>query len=307
MRKTITLIALLLGPLLILPVFGVPEPSPARGTPQESLTRDWADDPIWFDGKAEIAEYEATRIIYGKDRRYTARIMTNKEHADPLTKTKSTDGTGRAVFKQHVREAVPTEKYTYHYSTMAYVGVDDFKSLKIDMGSQEDCGATYKQFVNHAAPGSPGQLSWRQFSYFPDEGHVSGSYGASDDLIFHDALTLVLRGYPFEETEIGKQIHFPMLPDQTTTKWSPAKPVETTLMFVGQEPLDLPYGKVQAYRLIFWPKADWQSKYPALPKGASTLWFAADPKLRHVLVQYEGADGTTYRLKSLTRDAYWVD
>ena len=146
-----------------------------------------------FDGKAECATYEATRTIYDKPRAYTARIYINKEHASPETFTKSSDGTGRAVFKLHVRDDIPTENYTYHYSTMCYVGQDDLKSLKLDMGSQEDCGATFKQYINHA-----GTLRWRQQSYFPNEGERADELKPEPNFAFQDALPLILRGYPFD-------------------------------------------------------------------------------------------------------------
>ncbi len=289
MKKLIILPILLAAAALLYPALAQDRASDERGL-LDTLAREWADDPVWFDGKAEIAEYEATRTIYGRERRFTAKFMTNKEHADPVTRTKATGSDGRAVFKFHAREDVPTGKYTYHYSTMVYVGVDNFKSLKIDMGSQEDCGSTFKQVVNHA-----GVLSWHQFSYFPGEGHRSGEAAPPGDLIFHDALPLVLRGLPFDKLEAGGEVHFSLLPDQTTTKWGPAEPVRASLRYAGEEELVLPYGKVKAHRVAFGPEP------------VSVAWFASDPALRHIMVQYEGADGTSYRLKRLTREAYWVE
>jgi len=257
---------------------------PPADAPLADFTREWRDDPVWFDGKAEIAEYEATRTIYGQQRRYTATFMTNKEHADPETKTKSAEGNGRSVFKFHVREDIPTQKYTYHYSTMCYVGTDDLKSLKLDMGSQEDCGASFKQYVNHQ-----GVVTWHQISYFPDEGHRKRYYEPPDNYAFQDALPLVLRGYPFDKPT---PLKLNLLPDQTNTRWSAFKPVAATVSHGGAEELDLPIGTLKAHRLDV---------------GPHRYWFAADPGLRHVMVAYEGPNGITYRLKSLRREAYWVN
>jgi len=307
MRHLHALIVAALGLALLSPTFGADAP-PAGKSLLDQLDRTWADDPVWFDGKAEIATYEATRAIYGQPRHYTATIMTNKEHADPQTKTKLAGGAatsgGRAVFKHHVREDVPTEKYTYHFSTMVYVGVEDFKSLKIDMGSQEACGATFKQFVNHN-----GELAWHQFSYHPRQGHEAGQSDPPGDLVFHDALTLVLRGLPFDELKPGGQINFSMLPDQTSNKWSDTEPVTAGLGCTGIEELDLPYGKVKAHHVYAGQVygEPYAAPMAARVNSRTGLWFAADPELGHVLVQYQGADGTVYRLKSLKREAYWVD
>jgi hypothetical protein len=257
--------------------------------PFASFTREWRDDPVWHDGKAEYAVYDARRTIYGKPRRFAARVITNREKADPATTTKAVEPGApgvRDVFKHHVRADVPTDNYAYHFSTMAYVGADDLKSLKLDMGSQEDCGATFKQFVNHG-----GNLEWRQSSYFPGEGAKSGSYAPPEGFVFEDALALVLRGYPFARPdEIGLMV----LPDQTTNKLGPATPVPATVTHVGRATLEVPFGKVDAHHLVLRREGAPERHY----------WFAADPGLLHVLVRQEGPD-LELSLRELKRWAYW--
>lgn len=266
--------------------------------PFAGFTRAWRDDPVWYDGKAECAVYDATRTVYGKERRYTARIYTDKEVASPVTFTKSADGTGRAVFKHHVRDDIPTENYTYYYSTMVYVGTDDLKSLKLDMGSQEDCGATFKQYVNHA-----GSLSWDQFSYFPNEGHKRGGYTPAAGFVFQDALSLVLRGYPFDDPP--DTLHVDAVPDQTNTRLSESRPLKSIITYEGVETLELPIGEVRAHHVRFYhdefPKGEYRLGIPQM----HDYWFAADPALRHVMVQYRGPDGQSYRLRAVERRAYW--
>ena len=266
-----------------------------EGDPFVSFTRHWRDDPIWHDGQAEVAIYDATRTIYGKPRPYTARLYTNKEQASRDTKTKSDTGRGRPVFKHHLREDIETENYTYHYSTMCYVGTADLKSLKIDMGSQEDCGATFKQFVNHA-----GTLEWHQFSYFPREGHTRGSYRPPANLAYQDALSLILRGYPFDEPT--DPIELALVVDQTATRRTAAEPSVATVHYGGRETLDLPIGRVETHRLQARAKNH---------EGSATLdhdyWFAAEgnaPWL-HVMVQYVGPGGVTFKLREHKRWAYW--
>lgn len=262
--------------------------------PFASFTRVWRDDPVWHDGKAECAVYDAVRVIYGEPRAYQARLYTNKEMADPVTKTKSSDSRGREVFKHHLREDAATENYAYHFSTMVYVGAADLKSLKIDIGSQEDCGATFKQFVNHA-----GTLQWHQFSYFPDEGHCSGSYSPPANLAYHNALSLVLRGYPFDEP---REVEIALVADQTSNRLTPAEPLPGagTIRYVGREALVLPVGTVDAHHL-------------RVTAGQQThdYWFAARGEGGaglaglHIMVQYEGPGGLSYKLRGVDRRAYW--
>ncbi|MFW6060555.1 MAG: hypothetical protein ACODAQ_10255 [Phycisphaeraceae bacterium] len=275
-------------------------PAAAQDDPYERFTTDWRRNAIWDDGKAECAVYAATREIYGQSRQYTARLFTNTEHASPETFTKSANGTGRHVFKHHLREDIPTEKYSYHYSTMAYVGVDDLKSLKLDMGSQEDCGATFKQYVNHA-----GEMRWRQFSYFPNEGHKAGEAQPPANFAFQDALSLVLRGYPFDAPP-EEPIELALLADQTSNKWSPTFLFPTRLSYVGRETLELPIGEVAVYHLrVVEPIKNTTREHD--------YWFAAEgdhvedaPGL-HIMVRYEGPNGQTYQLREVRRCAYWQD
>ena len=259
--------------------------------PFADFTRGWRDNPVWHDGQAECAVYDATRTIYGQPRDYTARIFTNKEVFSPETFTKSDDGEGWPVFKHHIRDDVPTKNYTYHFSTMAYVGTDDLKSLKLDMGSIEDCGATFKQYVNHA-----GTLNWRQHSYFPGEGERSGEMKPGKHFAFQDALTLILRGYPFDAPP--KTLELQMLRDQTDTHLTLPDTLGTGVAIVqyrGEETLDLPIGEVKAHHLVLWLAPDWDEHY----------WFASDASMLHVMVQHEGRWGVTYKLKELERRAYW--
>jgi hypothetical protein len=88
-----------------------------------------------------------------------------------------------------------------------------------------------------------------------------------------------------------------LLPDQTTTKWSPAEPVKATVKFVGTETLELPIGKTAAFHLAVTPEGGPTEHY----------WFATDGRapMLHVMVQYQGPNGQSYRLKELRRWAYW--
>ncbi|QDU34521.1 hypothetical protein KS4_25910 [Poriferisphaera corsica] len=278
-----------------------------RGADDEGvkgMDRRWADDPIWFDGKAEWAVYDAVRPIYGTVRRYEARIITNKEHFSTKTFTKSARGEaggGLPVFKHHIREDIPVANYVYHYGMMSYVGVDDFKSWKLDHGSIEDCGTTYKRFVNW-----DGEVKWEQDSYFPNEGSRDGEFdvprGKDAGYGFLDAMTLVLRGYPYDVVKEGEGIDLKLLPDQTTTKWSPVRTEDWRAVNMGKEKLNLPIGKLEAYHV--------QLRYvgPTRERREPVdFWFDASDDRQRLLVKYAGPHGVKYELKSVKRFAYWAE
>lgn len=291
-------------PLIFLAVLGVLRATEGADNPLAAFTRSWRDDPIWYDGQAEVAIYDATRTIYGTARCYTARLYTNKEHASAETFTKSPEvgqPPARAVFKHHLREDIPTVNYNYHFSTMCYVGTDDLKSLKLDLGSQEDCGATFKQYINHA-----GKLTWSQFSYFPNQGRREGAYRSSPNLAFHDALSLILRGYPFDNPP--PPLNLDILRDQTTNKHSSSEPEPVRVGYQDKETLDLPIGQIVAHHLVLHRTIRSTTRDPNnVATYTEDYWFAADPALLHVMVQYRNRSGRkiTYKLRSLQRRAYW--
>lgn len=298
--KGFTLLAI--GMLLVQVVLLAPSGSWALAAdedPFKRFTRRWRQDPIWRDGKAEMAVYNAIRTIYCKPRRYTARLYTNTEYASAVTKTKAADNKGRLVFKHHLRQDITTENYTYHYSTMCYLGVKDLKSLKLDMGSQEDCGASFKQFVNHA-----GICRWESFGYFPNEGHRSGSYQPPANYAFLNGLSLLLRGYPFDDPA---PISVQLLPDQISNRQSTFEPVPSQVRYVGRVELELPIGKVDAHHL----KVEADPSAPGSLIGEHDFWFAARGAADangtglHLMVQYEGPDGAVMKLRQVRHWKYW--
>jgi hypothetical protein len=250
----------------------------------------WRDDPIWHDGLAEKAVYEATRTIYGKERTYLARAYTDKERADPKSSVKIEDGSGVEVFKHHWSEIVPTENYDYRFSTMAYVRTDDLSPFKLTASTQEDCGASFKELWRDRE-----HLRWSQSVYFPGSGRSEGEFERHRDTALFDALTLTLRDFPFDAPA---DLSLRVIPTQKDTHATSFEPVVRTVRCAGKSAQDLPIGKLDAHELDL-----------LTPEGVveARFWFAADgtaPTL-HALVRYEGPGGVTFRLKSLERTAYW--
>lgn len=258
----------------------------------------WRNDPVWYDGKAEKCVYEATRTIYGVERRFLATAYTNKQVMDPATTTKAEEGQGGVeVFKHHWSERVPTERYDYDFSTAVFVRTRDLEPFKLTVATQDDCGASFKQMWRER-PGEHG-LRWLESVYFPGAGLRQGRL-EGDDHGLVDALSLTLRDFPFAAA--GKRpvvaIGRSLVPSQKSTRRVPFEPRPHVLALAGKETLELPVGAVEAYRVELRDERD---------DVEATYWLAADgsaPWL-HALVRYDGPDGVTYRLRSIERTAYW--
>lgn len=258
---------------------------------------DWRTDPAWLRGEAEWALYDAMRVIYDRPRYYEATVFTNKQHMDPRTTVK-TDTPGLnaiPVFKQNVSEIIPTEHYAYRFLTTCFVRTDSLQPYKIVMSSQEDCGATYRQMRWHDR-----RIDIDAFCYFPDAGQVQTSLDPAGTPVFHDALMLTLRSYPFTTAQHGDETPIMLVEDFTSTRTIDYQPRPAVIRFNGIETIEVPFGRVECFHLIV-ERTDDSNAVP------SDYWFAVDPALRHVLVQYEGANGQTYGLKRLAWWAYWKE
>ncbi|NNM27531.1 MAG: hypothetical protein HKO59_16390 [Phycisphaerales bacterium] len=255
---------------------------------------DWRTDPIWHDGKAEWALYDAVRPIYGVPRRYEATIFTNTQHQDPATTVKAvTPGAGTVeVFKHNLSEMIPTEHYTYRFLTTCFVERATLETMKIVFSSQEDCGATYKQFVV-----TDDAVAAESFCYFPAAGTRRERYDTPVDLAFHDALSLTLRDYPFDDASLPT-IELDLVPDQTDTHATLSNPAAARVEHAGRETLSLPYGSVDSHHLRVTHQRDGGTR-------ETNYWFAAEPGMQRVMVQYRGPYGVEYRLKRFGRWAYW--
>jgi hypothetical protein len=249
----------------------------------------WRTDRVWYDGLAEKCTYKATRTIYGKERVYTAIAYTNKENVDASTTCKSATNEGVEVFKHHWSEIIPTEKYDYRFSTMSYTRVADMRAWKLTVGTQEDCGASFKEIWRAGE-----KLAWFESTYFPDGGRREGTIPESD-AVFFDALTLALRDFDF----VGKKdVMLAVVPTQKDTHSVPFGVLKRRAHFVETSEIELPIGKMKAHEVVL-----------VDDKGVvdSHYWFAADGKapLLHALVRYEGPSGVSYLLQSHERTAYW--
>lgn len=262
------------------------------GAPWPVAAGTWRDDAAWYDGQAEVAVYDATRVIYGAERRYRATAYTNKQRMDPATTTKSAGDGGVEVFKHHWSERVPTERYDYDFSTAVFTRTDDLSTFKWTAATQEDCGASFKQAWLDGG-------GWRLLEsvYFPGAG-VRDEHRPGALPLPWDALTLVLRDFPFDAPP-GEPLAIEVLPSQRDTHRVAWEPESVELHARGREVVDVPYGALDAWRL--------DVVEPGATSARASYWFAADGEapLLHALVRYRDRDGLGFDLVSLQRYPYW--
>jgi hypothetical protein len=248
-------------------------------------TSAWASDGIWYDGLVEKATYKASQTIYGKPREFTAVFLTNKEQHDTATNTKSSASSQTVeVWKHNQIEVVPTPNYDYKFVATSHVRVGDGVLSRLDVSSQEFCGASFKQYaIKLDRQNKPG-WTYFGFSYMPESGRVDGYVeGRDEKVVAFNALPLWLRGYDFSKREA---VSFAMLPDQKSNRATPHQPAEATIQFAGETE--------SGYQLELLVEGKLYGRYEM-----------AKDRL-HVMLRYEGADGLRYELSSLERTNYWT-
>ena len=295
-RPSLTLAAILAA-LLIPAVLTAARPSVEPAANPAVEPDSWRDDSVWYDGKAEWALYEAERTIYEETRRYEATIFVNKEQVDPERTVKAEDWRDESnveMFKHTISQIIPAGNYDYRFLTSSYLHTSDLTPFKVMSSSQEDCGTAYREFLVRE-----GRVEAWQSNYFPGTGRSEDNYRATSTLAFHELLSLSLRDYPFA-ADRKPELTLQLVPSQENNRETRLTPRPARVDYIGRETLEVPYGELETHHLRVRHAED----------GGATeshFWFAADPSMQHVMVQYTGPYEVTWRLKRFDRWAYWSD
>ena len=281
-------------------------PTPDAPAAAPAAASDWASDPVWYDGLVERAEYDAARVIYGKPRPYVATFLTNKEQHDAATLTKDADGEGATleVWKHNQIEVIPTPNYDYKYEATSHLTTAGLLLTRLDVASQEFCGLSFKQYLLtdglpvDATPDAPGDGATRN----------PQADAAGVGLL---RLQLHARQRPGGDGRGGRGGR----PAGRAVQRAAALPAVVRLRGPGDD------GDLAAARPEEQPGDAAASPSPAevryagegdgthkleLVQGGEVLGtFEMADDRRHVMVGYDGADGQTYRLKSVERVDYW--
>jgi hypothetical protein len=246
---------------------------------------DWGLHALWDDGQAEVATYDAHRVIYGKSRSYEASLITVKEDFDPkyfVKADKPLQGQSHpVVLKLNIASSIPTENYTYHFLTSLFVSRNDpFHIFKLTMGSQEWCGNTFKEIQNW-----DGVAALRYFSYFDGEGDGSLSLPLGPGDLLEDQIPLTLRSLRFQA---GLRHPIRICDSLISNRAIPPKFTEAEIVVEeGETVQSIDCWKVHILR----------------PGNEQLYWF--EKAYPNILVKSVSPDGKELALKERNRRKYW--
>jgi len=257
--------------------------------PSSNTDSSFASNTLWDDGLAEVATYDASRVVYGKPRKHEAVVITVKEDLDASRQVKADppygDRTILPALKQRTVAVIPTDNYDYHFATSCFVSRNEPNRLiRVDASSQEWCGSTYKQ-LNVRDDGAA--LQWH--SYFDGEADGSESLKVGDADLVRDALPLQLRSLPFAEGLRRNVRVFDLL---TTSHYDQPTFRAATVQVASREPVETGLGTIDSWKVVVTSGDDTDS-----------FWFGTE--FPHILTKLEAADGRTLLLRHHERRAYW--
>jgi hypothetical protein len=269
-----------------------PAATPARPEPATpaGFSAAWAADPLWDDGRGEVAFYDARRPVYGRPTDYPATLIVVKEDLDAGTLVKADAPLeGREllpVLKLAADHRFDAPTMPYRFSLTAFVRRDaPSRLVKLVFGAQEWCGITFKRLQ---PAGIEARLDFH--SYF--DGDASGTHAveftAAD--LAEDQLAVALRGLEFAE---GLEVRTRIVPTLASLRVpGPPEPLAAVIRVAGEESYTL--GRVR--------EAAWKVDV-SFGEVRQSWWLAAARP--HTVLAMESSDGRSLRLRSVTRAAYW--
>lgn len=279
--------------LLAMLVFGLVAPAASPSGGALPIDPSWSRDPIWDDGLAEVAHYDAHRKVYGLERSFETVLITVKEDFDLKRAVKADppfEGRELAtVLKLNIISRIQTDNYPYNYMTSIFVRRDDPRRLvKMAGSSQEWCGTTFKEVVTSDGPS---RLVFH--SYF--DGQADGSYPMplEGGALLDGQLLIVARAAALE-----KSVRYivPLYDSLITNSVRAPEAKSVTILLAGDEEITTPAGRFQTRRI---------DVLPATGSGPPLMSWWIEKEGRRALVRFEAADGRSLSLKQISRRDYW--
>ncbi|MBJ6109305.1 hypothetical protein JAO73_09795 [Hymenobacter sp. BT523] len=246
--------------------------------------QNWAMRKLWEDGLAEVATYDAERVVYKKPRRFAYTMITVKEEFNQQFNVKTDDYQRQDLFpvmKINQFCAIPTDQYPYHYLTSLFFRRDQPVALyKMTTSSQEWCGNTFKSIIDDGV-----NFEMWYHSYWDGEGNSNRDLRR--DVFLEDALPYTLRSLKFGSLPAFKLVVMDL---QQTNRAKPPVYYQARLTTA-----DVPADKQNP--------AAWRVSIQLAPDKANTYLFAKE--YPNVLLHQTTWDGRNLQLKGVRRYAYW--
>lgn len=246
--------------------------------------QEWAMRKLWEDGLAEVATYDAERVVYKKKRAFEYTQITVKEEFNQQFNVKTDDYKRDDLFpvmKINQFCAISTDQYPYHYLTSLFFRRDQPVSLfKMSSSSQEWCGNTFKSIIDDG-------VNFEMWFHSYWDGQGDNSRDLRRDVFLEDALPYTLRTLKFD----GKpSFNLVVLDLQQTNKATPPVYYNARLTTAEAPAADA-------------PAPAWRVAITLAPGKENVYWFAKS--YPNILLRQTTWDGRTLRLKSMRRYAYW--
>ena len=245
---------------------------------------EWAMNKWWEDGLAEVATYEAERVVYDKVRRFEYTMITVKEEFTPEHNVKADSLTRPDVFpvmKVNQFCRIETDQYPYHYLSSLFFRRDEPVALhKMTTSSQEWCGNTFKAVTDEG-------LHYLQAYNSYWDGQGSGERQLRRAALFEDALPYTLRSLRFDQKPT-----FAVLITELQQTNKAARPA----YYKAQVRVDNGLAADT-------PKPAWHVTVTLAEGKQNSYWFAKT--YPNELLRQTTWDGRNLILKSVRRYAYW--
>ena len=239
----------------------------------------WMKDPIWDDGQAEYAVYEATWPRYGSLYSGRVHIIAVKEAWAPELDVKADRPRpdGFDVLKMNFLREVQTGIYRYNQMSSVFVRRDEGSLRKYSATSFEACG------LSHATM-TQGKLSTQ--SYFDGQGDRLTDFpeAASPE----DGLALTARSFLAGSLPKTVALHASLLAGRFPALGS----WDYQLSRHDAGMVTVPAGSFDCTEIRF-------------QRGSTQLSYFFAKKSPHVMVRHQNSDGSDYRLAKVERIRYW--
>ncbi len=253
---------------------------------------EWADGELWDDGNAELAIYEAERVIYGKNRQYDYVYILVKETFNRKFNVKTDDYARDDLFdvmKVNKFARIETDRYPYNYLSSLFFK----RNLPVQVhifnhSSQEWCGITFKNFNRYV-----NGYNYDYNSYWDGQG--KGTNTLPLNILFEDQLSYTLRTLNFEDR---MSFNCQILESQITNKAGDPEIYNATITV--RETNDNPPDPGNLFEGGLWKVS------VNLSSDKTNIYWISDI-YPNVLLKMETWDGRRMVLKSITRDTYWTD
>ncbi|MGB3848429.1 MAG: hypothetical protein WA958_00565 [Tunicatimonas sp.] len=249
-------------------------------------------DARWEQGTAEVAKYQAQRVIYQKPRDFEYTFILVKETFNEEVNVKTDDYERDDLYdvmKVNKFARIPTDNYPYHYMTSLFFRRNQPGTVhKLVNTSQEWCGTTAKYFVNDG-----NRYTFGYNSYWDGQG--IGETTVDGDMLFEDQLSYSLRALNFAE---GLNFTARVAESQVSSKASTPNVYEATVAVdqATEFSLDTDYivGEMPVWRVSVQLDQD----------KTNTYWFSGE--YPNLMLRQSTWDGQDLELKEVYMDDYWV-